>query len=90
MRKYHIEILLGDFNSEPGRERIFSDRQVGIRVYIRILLIMVLEECLKKGQVESPSHNTTSTSTRDLYIYFCNMFRTRSILPSDLYRLKVY
>ena len=40
--KYHMEILLGDFN-EKWRERIFSNLQLGMRVYIMIVMIMVLE-----------------------------------------------
>jgi hypothetical protein len=38
----HMKILVGDFNTKVGRE-IFSNRQCGIRVYIRIVMIMVLE-----------------------------------------------
>jgi hypothetical protein len=41
-RKYHTKILLGDFNAKVG-ERIFSSRLLGMRVYIRIIMIMVLE-----------------------------------------------
>jgi len=39
--KQHMKILLGDFNAKVG-ERIFSNRQLGKRVYIRIIMIMVL------------------------------------------------
>ena len=39
--KYHMKILLGDFNAKVG-ERIFSNRQLGIRVNISIV-IMVLD-----------------------------------------------
>ena len=39
---YHMKNLLGDFN-EKWRERIFSNRQLGMRFYIRILMIMELE-----------------------------------------------
>ena len=38
--KYHRTILLGDFNAKVG-ERIFSNRQLGMRVYISIVMIMV-------------------------------------------------
>ena len=38
--RYHMKILLGDFNSKEG-ERIFSNRQLGMRVYIRIVMIKV-------------------------------------------------
>jgi len=42
--KHHMTILLGDFNAKVGRERVFSNWQLGMRVYIRIVLIMVLEQ----------------------------------------------
>ena len=41
--KYHMKILLGDFNAKVERERIFSNQQLGMRAYIRIVMIMVLE-----------------------------------------------
>jgi hypothetical protein len=54
--EYHIKILLGDLNAKVWREdifkpismqkwgeRIFSSRLSGKRVYIRIVMIMVLE-----------------------------------------------
>jgi len=37
-----MKILLGDFNAKVGGENIFK-LKVGIRVYIRIVMIMVLE-----------------------------------------------
>ena len=40
--KYYMKILLGDFNAKVG-ERRFSNRQLGMRVYISIVTIMVLE-----------------------------------------------
>jgi len=40
--QYHMKILLGDFNAKVGRENI-SNRQLGMRYYIEILLLMVLE-----------------------------------------------
>ena len=40
--KYHMKILLGDFNVKVGRENIFN-RKLGMRVYIRIIMIMVLD-----------------------------------------------
>ena len=40
--RYHMKSLLGDFNANWG-ERIFSNRQLGVRVYIRIVMIMELE-----------------------------------------------
>jgi len=39
--KYYLKIVLGDFNAKVGR--IFSNRQLGTRIYIRIVKIMVLE-----------------------------------------------
>ena len=39
--KYRMKILLGEFNETVG-ERIFSNRQLGKRVFIRIVMIMVL------------------------------------------------
>jgi hypothetical protein len=41
--KYHMKILLGDFNAKVGRE-IFSDCQLGMRVYIRIVMSHVRVE----------------------------------------------
>ena len=40
--KYHMEILLGDFNAKVG-EGLFSDRQLGMTVYIRIIVTITLE-----------------------------------------------
>ena len=40
--KYHMKILLGDLTQKWG-ERIFSNRQLGMRAYIRIVMIMVLD-----------------------------------------------
>ena len=40
--KYHMKIILGDFNSKEGR--IFSNRQLGMRLYIRLVMIMGLEQ----------------------------------------------
>ena len=37
-----MKILLGDFNAKVGRENI-SNRHLGMRVYITIVMIMVLE-----------------------------------------------
>jgi hypothetical protein len=49
--KYHVKILFGDCNTKLERDRerererggIFSNRQLGMRVYIRIVMIMVSE-----------------------------------------------
>ena len=38
--KYHMKILLGDFNANVGREKIFKPT---MRVYISIVTIMVLQ-----------------------------------------------
>ena len=40
---YHMKILLGDFPAKVERERKFSNQQLGMRVHIRIVMIMVLE-----------------------------------------------
>ena len=40
--RYHTKILLGVV-MQTLVGRIFSNRQLGIRVYIRIVMIMVLE-----------------------------------------------
>jgi hypothetical protein len=37
-----MQSLLGDFNAKWG-ERVFSNQQLGMRVYIRVVMIMVLE-----------------------------------------------
>jgi len=37
-----MKIPLGDFNAKIG-ERMFSKHRLGMRVYIRIIMIMVLE-----------------------------------------------
>jgi hypothetical protein len=38
-----MKILFGDLSAKGG-EKIFSNRKLGMRVYIRILMIMVLEQ----------------------------------------------
>jgi len=40
--EHHIKILSGDFNAKGGRENIFS-RQLRMRVYIRLAMIMLLK-----------------------------------------------
>ena len=40
--KYHVKAILGDFNAKVGRENIFKPA-IGMRLYIRAILIMVLE-----------------------------------------------
>jgi hypothetical protein len=40
--KYHVKILSGDFNVKLERG-IYSNRQLGMRVYIRIVKVLVLE-----------------------------------------------
>ena len=42
-QKYHMKIMLGDLNANVGRERIFSDGQLGIAVNVRIVMIIVSE-----------------------------------------------
>jgi hypothetical protein len=31
--KHHMKILLGDFSAKVGREKTFSNQQLGMRVY---------------------------------------------------------
>jgi hypothetical protein len=40
--KYHMKILLGDFIAKVRRED-FSNQQSGMRVYIKLVMIMGLE-----------------------------------------------
>jgi hypothetical protein len=40
--KYEIKILIVDFNAKLERG-IFSNRQLGMRIYIRIVMAVVLE-----------------------------------------------
>jgi len=40
--KYHMKILLGDFNANVGREDIFN-QQTGMRFYVQLVMIMGLE-----------------------------------------------
>jgi hypothetical protein len=40
--KYKIKILLGDL-MQKGEERILSKQQLRMRVYIRIVMIIILE-----------------------------------------------
>jgi exonuclease III len=40
--KYHMKILLGDFNAKVERENILNPK-LGMRIYNRIVMIMVLE-----------------------------------------------
>jgi hypothetical protein len=41
--KYQMKILLGDFNAKVGGGRIFSNLQLGRRVYIRTVTTMGLD-----------------------------------------------
>jgi hypothetical protein len=38
-----MKILLGDFNAKLGREDICKPTELGTRVYIRTVMIMMLE-----------------------------------------------
>jgi hypothetical protein len=40
--KYHMKIILGDFNAKVWREDIFN-RQLGMRVCTKLVMIMGLE-----------------------------------------------
>jgi hypothetical protein len=37
--KYHMNILLGDFNAKVGKEDILN-RQLGMEVYTKLVMIM--------------------------------------------------
>jgi hypothetical protein len=39
--KYHMTILLGDFNAKAHRENIFN-RQLGMKAYMKLEMIMEL------------------------------------------------
>ena len=41
--KYHIKMLLGDFNTKVAKENIFSRQQLDRRASIRIVMIMGLD-----------------------------------------------
>jgi hypothetical protein len=38
--KCHMKILLGDFNAKVERERIFSNRQLRMQYYIRMIIVL--------------------------------------------------
>jgi hypothetical protein len=40
--KYHMKILLGDFNAKVGRET-FSNQQLGMRLCTKLVLLMELD-----------------------------------------------
>jgi hypothetical protein len=40
--KYHMKILLGDFNAKVGRQDILN-RQLGMKVYPKLVMMMELE-----------------------------------------------
>jgi hypothetical protein len=40
--KYHMKILLGDFNAKAGRED-FLNRQLGMKVYMKLAMTVELE-----------------------------------------------
>jgi hypothetical protein len=40
--KYHMKILLGDFNAKIGRKDILN-RQLGMKVYTKLVMTMELE-----------------------------------------------
>jgi hypothetical protein len=40
--KYHTKMLLGDFNAKVGK-KTFLNRQLGMKVYMKLVMIMELE-----------------------------------------------
>jgi hypothetical protein len=40
--KYHMKIVLGDFNVEVGR-KTFSNQKLGMRILTQLIIIMALE-----------------------------------------------
>jgi hypothetical protein len=40
--KYHMKILLGDFSAKINKET-FLNRQLGMKIYTKLLMIMELE-----------------------------------------------
>jgi exonuclease III len=40
--KYHMKILLGDFNTRVGRED-FLNRQLGMKLYTKLVIIVELD-----------------------------------------------
>jgi exonuclease III len=42
LSKYHMKILLGDFNAKVRREDVLI-RQLGMKVYMKLVMIMELE-----------------------------------------------
>ena len=41
--RYHVKIPLEIFNKKNWKKRVFSNRNLGMIVYIKIVMIMVLE-----------------------------------------------
>jgi hypothetical protein len=41
--KYHMNILLGDFNAKVGKEYIFK-LTVGMKVYTKLIMVMELQQ----------------------------------------------
>jgi hypothetical protein len=41
--KYHMKILFGDFNAKLMKEETFSNQQLGMRVYTKLMMILGLE-----------------------------------------------
>jgi hypothetical protein len=39
--KYHMKILLGDFSAKVGKEDILN-RQLGMKVYMKLVMVMEL------------------------------------------------
>ena len=48
--KYHMKMLLGDFNAKVGQKEYFSSQQLDKRVSIRIVMIMGLDQLTSTRQ----------------------------------------
>jgi hypothetical protein len=57
--KYHTNILLGDFNAKVGKDT-FSNQQLGMKVYIKLVMIMDLPHLKISQSKVRCCHVTTS------------------------------
>jgi hypothetical protein len=64
-RKYHMKILLGDLNTNLGRQDN-SNRQLRTRIYIWIVMIMVLR-VVNFAKLENMIFKTTNFAHRNIF-----------------------